>query len=150
MIDSEKRRKWLATGLLEPRVGGTVNFLFLNAHLSPEQAPPPEKYKNEGNGSAMTGEVLVYDPPTHLSYTWSEANGEHSIASFHLERVGDTVRLAITHRRLSSRSMMVGVAGGWHTHLTILEDVLEGRTPAAFWKTFNKWDAEYERRMPAE
>ena len=150
LVDSEKRGRWLATGPLEPRIGGKVDFLFLNAHLSPEQAQPPEKYKNEGNGSYMVGEVLAYEPPTHLSYTWSEVKGEYSIASFHLEPAGEMVRLTITHQRLSSRAMLVGVAGGWHTHLTILEDVLAGRTPAAFWKTFNIWDAEYEARVPAD
>jgi hypothetical protein len=51
------------------------------------------------------------------------------------------------HRKLQNRNAMVGVAAGWHTHLTILEDVLRSRTPGAFWRTFNPLEEEYERRV---
>jgi hypothetical protein len=44
---------------------------------------------------------------------------------------------------------MLSVAGGWHTHLAILGDNLEGRTPRPFWSTHAKAEAEYARRLPA-
>jgi len=43
-----------------------------------------------------------------------------------------------------------GTAGGWHCHLTILVEKLEGRTPPAFWDVFRKIDAEYADGIPRD
>jgi hypothetical protein len=72
---------------------------------------------------------------------------EHSEVCFELEEDGEQVRLVLTHRRLSSYDEIISVSGGWHTHLDILEDVLNGREPQAFWKTHTPIEAEYERRF---
>ena len=45
---------------------------------------------------------------------------------------------------------MVNVASGWHTHLDVLIDDLEGREPRPFWSTYVGLEAEYQRRLPAE
>ena len=42
-------------------------------------------------------------------------------------------------------AVLVGVGAGWHTHLTVLEDVLRGRAPGAFWNTFNPLETQYEK-----
>jgi uncharacterized protein YndB with AHSA1/START domain len=148
ITDSEKRSKWLAAGPIEPRVGGAVRFQFLHTKLSPENAPAPEKYREHENKASMTGEVLEWQPPTRLRITWNESAGHHSEALFELSPQEDAVLLVITHRRLPNRNAMVGVGAGWHTHLTVLEDVLRGRTPGAFWNTFNPLEAQYETLIP--
>ncbi len=56
--------------------------------------------------------------------------------------------LVLTHRRLTPTEML-GVAGGWHTHLGILVDHLNGRTPQPFWSTYAPLEAEYEQRLTA-
>ena len=56
----------------------------------------------------------------------------------------------LTHHRLGDRAAMVSVSSGWHIHLGLLEDLLEGRAPRPFWSTFARLEAEYERRLPAE
>jgi uncharacterized protein YndB with AHSA1/START domain len=147
LTDSEKRGKWLATGPIGPHVGGAVQFHFLNAKLSPEYAPPPEKYRDHESESMMTGEVLEWQPPTRLRITWSEPRDHFSEATFELSPQGEDVLLVITHRKLQNRNAMVGVAAGWHTHLSILDDVLRSRTPGAFWKTFNPLEQDYDRRI---
>ena len=53
----------------------------------------------------------------------------------------------LTHRRLPDRKEMLSVAGGWHAHLGILEDVLTGREPRGFWSTHAKLVKEYEKRL---
>jgi hypothetical protein len=42
---------------------------------------------------------------------------------------------------------MVGVASGWHSHLGILDDQLNGREPRLFWTWIVKTKAEYEKRL---
>jgi hypothetical protein len=44
--------------------------------------------------------------------------------------------------------MMVSVASGWHSHLAILIDNLNGKEPRPFWSTVSKMEAEYEKRLP--
>ena len=56
----------------------------------------------------------------------------------------------LTHRRLGDRAAMLSVAGGWHTHLGILIDHMNGREPCPFWLTYASLEAEYERRLPPE
>jgi hypothetical protein len=41
LVDSEKRRLWLAAGEMEPRVGGGVTHLFRHPELSDEATPEP-------------------------------------------------------------------------------------------------------------
>ena len=50
--------------------------------------------------------------------------------TFELEGVGDLVRLKVTHGRLGDEpAAWASVTGGWHTHLAIREDRLNGRVP---------------------
>jgi hypothetical protein len=67
---------------------------------------------------------------------------------FDLAPRGDKVLLTLTHRKLPNREEMVGVSGGWHTHLEILVERAHGRTPPAFWDVFRRIDGRYEGRVP--
>jgi hypothetical protein len=79
-----------------------------------------------------------------LSFTFGSA-GE---VTFELTPKGKDVSLVLTHRQLKDRDMMVSVSSGWHSHLAILSDVLNGKEPRPFWTTVTKMEAEYERRIP--
>ena len=146
LTDVEKRAKWLCGGETQPQIGGTVEMVFHNASLSSKpDIDPPDKYKDLPEIMSFGGTVTHYEPPNALSHTWDFEN-EQSEVSYELEAVDDKVRLVLTHRRLSSPEEVLSVSGGWHTHLDILEDVLEGREPEAFWKQHTPIEAEYERR----
>jgi uncharacterized protein YndB with AHSA1/START domain len=149
LTESEKRGKWLARGPMELRIGGRVELNFRNAELSPQKETPPDRYKNRGGGS-LRGRITRCDPPRLLSYTWNEDSGSPSEVTFELTSQGADVVLVLTHRRLGDRTAMVSVAGGWHTHLGILIDHLNGREPRPFWATFARLEAEYEKRLPAD
>jgi hypothetical protein len=56
----------------------------------------------------------------------------------------------LTHRRLGDRPTMLSVASGWHTHLGILIDHLDGRVPQPFWSTYLRLEGEYDRQLPAD
>lgn len=145
LTEPEKRRKWLAGGPMELRVGGKVELEFHHAELSSEKTAPEEFQKYEC-GIGMKGEITRCEPPRVLSYTWGEGQG--SEVTFELSAEGKDVLLVITHRRLPNRSEMVGVASGWHSHVAILIDQLNGVEPRPFWTTVLTTKEEYDKRLP--
>ena len=66
---------------------------------------------------------------------WAKESGDDSEVAIELIPCGENVLLVLTHRRLGDRGTMVSVASGWHTHLGILIDHLDGRVPPPFWST---------------
>ena len=90
------------------------------------------------------GTVVACDPPRLLTFKFGNA-GE---VTFELTPKGKDVLLVLTHRDLSDRKMMVGVSSGWHSHLAILTDVLNGDEPHPFWTTVTRMETEYEKRIP--
>jgi uncharacterized protein YndB with AHSA1/START domain len=143
LVDSDKRGRWLAAGPLEPRAGGRLILRFSNSDLSPVAEAVPERFAGEACGAERPERVLVFEPPRRLVIRWAP----DSKVSFELEPAEQRVRLVLTHRRLVARATMLSVAGGWHAHLGILADVLEGRVPKPFWSTHARLEAEYDRRL---
>ncbi|MEZ0326605.1 MAG: SRPBCC family protein [Fimbriimonas sp.] len=147
LADSEMRGKWFASGEMELREGGAVELRFQHDNLSPTKEETPEKYKGMANGHISHGRITHCDPPRLLSFLWHEENGDDTEMTFELLPKGDEVLLTLTHTRLKSREEMRNVAGGWHSHLAILEDNLRGVTPRPFWSTHAVIEAEYEKRL---
>jgi uncharacterized protein YndB with AHSA1/START domain len=148
LTQSDKRGEWLARGAMDLRVGGKVALRFKHSELSPRQAPPPERFRKmdeEGHHAEET--ITELDPPRRLAFTW----GGTSEVLFELApRRDGKVLLTLTHRKLPNDAERIGTAGGWHTHLTILVEKLEGRTPPAFWDVFRTVDADYANGIPRE
>jgi uncharacterized protein YndB with AHSA1/START domain len=144
LTESDKRAKWLASGPMELNVGGRVELTFRNSDLSPHE-PIPDEYKKR-EGASWEGRITQCEPPRLLGYTWGR--GEQSEVTFELTPAGEEVILVLTHRRLPDRGAMVGVGSGWHTHLAMLLDLLEGRAARPFWSTLARTRAEYEQRLP--
>ena len=97
-----------------------------------------------------TGHVTRCEPPHTLSFTWGEEEGDESEVTFELSEREEQVLMVLTHRRLRNRQEMIGVAGGWHTHVDILIDQLNGRVPKPFWAKIERLEAEYDKRIPAD
>jgi len=150
LTEPEKRAKWLAGGAMQLRAGGRVELEFRHADLSAEKTAPDRYKKLNEEGHKLNGRVLACDPPRLLSYTWGDEAGKDGEVTFELTQRGADVLLVVTHRRLPDRKQMISVAGGWHAHLGILEDVLDGREPRGFWSTHAKVEAEYAKRFAAE
>lgn len=149
LTESDKRAQWLAAGVMELQVGGGVELVFRNSDLTENDDPPPEKYAGYGAESRMHGRITACEPPRLLAYTWGGESGSGaSEVRFELGAQGDEVRLLLTHARLPNREQMLSVAGGWHTHLDILVDRLDGRVPTGFWATHTRLETEYAQRIP--
>ena len=147
LTESEKRGKWFASGQMELREGGRVELFFRHGDLSPQKEPTPDRYKKYEKGETSYGRVIRCEPPRLLSFMWGEEIGDNSEVTFELRPRGGDTLLVLTHRRLDGRVRMLSVAGGWHTHLGILVDHLNGREPQPFWSTHARIEAEYEKRL---
>ena len=79
-----------------------------------------------GGSSRMEGEILGWDPPRRLEYTWPEgaANGD-SIVRFEVYDDGGGSRLVLTHV-LTGGGDLADFASGWHWHLDALDSALDG------------------------
>lgn len=146
LTESDKRGLWLASGEMSLKVGGRVELEFRHADLSPTADAIPGRHS--GDGVSFTGRITRCEPPRVLAYTWAESWGEDSEVTFELTPQGDAVLLVLTHRRLGKRrDALISVAAGWHTHLGILVDRLNGIEPQPFWTVHSRREAEYARRL---
>lgn len=144
LTDSEKRGEWLASGEMELKPGGKVVLKFKHQDLSKEDDPFPEKFKKMEKGDTLEGEIIEIEKPKILAFSW----GGNSEVYFHLKKEEGGTLLTLTHQNLADdRSTILGVAGGWHTHLFILEDKLNDREPEGFWKNYLKNEEEYRKRL---
>jgi len=150
LTDPEKRGLWFSSGPMELRVGGNVEHVFNNNRLSKDGDLPPEKYAHHCGEVHMSGRILACEPPRVLAYTFGSADvgGVASEVRFELTPRGDDVLLVLTHTRLASYDGLISVAGGWHTHLQILVDLLNDRAPPSFWSTHTRMESVYINRIP--
>jgi uncharacterized protein YndB with AHSA1/START domain len=149
LADAELRRSWFAGGDFDLRPGGALTLVFRNSELAPPGEEVPEKYRRY-EGMESKGEVIRAEPPRRLVFTWFEEEGPPTEVSWELEPRGEQTLFTLTHRRLPNRAMTVDVAGGWHLHLDVLEDVLAGRARRPFWSANARYAEDYEARIPAE
>jgi uncharacterized protein YndB with AHSA1/START domain len=87
----------------------------------------------------VTGEVLEYDPPRRLAYSFlahdDSDNGKASRVTFQLERQRDQVRLTMIHDRFEPGSpVLEKVSLGWPLILSSLKSYIEcGKVLYAPW-----------------
>ena len=147
LTENDKRAKWLCGGDVEIAIEGHVDMHFHNVSLSSEDdIPRPEKYKDMPEKMSFEGKVTRCEPPYVLEHTW-EFDKESSVVRYELTEQGDKVRLVLTHRQLESRDTVLSVSGGWHTHLNVLADVLDGNEPRPFYKMQLRYESEYGERL---
>ncbi len=143
LVQDEHRRKWLCGGDVEPRVGGVVVFDFDHRRLS--SAPPPEQYADQ-NVVRLEGEVLVWEPPERLAFSWPGPDSETgTTVSMTLEAVAEGTELRLVHENLHVDDYRLGAAAGWHTHLDLLGDVLAGQSVRDFWTGYVETEAFYRQ-----
>jgi uncharacterized protein YndB with AHSA1/START domain len=142
LTESELRRKWLAAGEMEMKVGALFEFVWRNDELT---NPPGQRPPGFSDEHRMQSRITELDPPRKLAITW-EGSGE---VSFELEPMGNRVLLTVIHRRLPDRAMLLKVSAGWHMHLDILVARVSGKQAEPFWDGWSRLQDEYNRRLPA-
>ena len=147
LVEPEKRARWFAGGVLEPKVGGRRELIFKHSNITDE--PPPERFKGAVAGFTSLGEMTRWDPPRALAFTWV-GDGEPSEVLWELKPQGDDVLFVITHRALPTRAEMVDVSGGWTAHVDILEALMRGAKPAGFWSNIERLEKHYSAAYPQD
>lgn len=147
LVDPARRSRWLAGGTCPTAPGSGFQLRFENDTLSGEAAPA--RYAKFAGVHVLDSRVVAIEAPRRLVMTWQEGSPNASEVSFELSARGTQTHLTLVHRRLARREEMLNVAGGWHTHLDILEDVLAERAPRPFWTNFGTNEAAYDRLIPA-
>lgn len=153
LVEPELRARWLADGPLATTPGGDVALAFRNADLSRDDDPAPPQYRSFENEGDVFGVTLRCEPPHRLTLTWSDMPGEPEPEDSEVDIVlledGDAIALTLTHTRLQPQELPM-IAGGWHAHLGLLDDLLAGRAPRQFWRTFARMEALYAERFDRE
>jgi len=143
LTDGNLRRKWLAAGDMDLKVGAPFEFVWRNDELSDAPAQRPPGFSEE---MRMKSKITAVDPPRKLSFTW-QGSGD---VTFELAPAGKRVLLTVIHRRLPDRATLLKVAAGWHMHLDILVARAEDKRPAGFWQGWQRLHAEYDQRIPGK
>ena len=108
----------------------TAQFWFGNAVASDWKVGSPVTFQREGK-LIVKGEVLEYDPPWRLSYTFhSQHDGLHterpSRVLIEIEKQKDQVKLTVTHDDFELDSKVFDAIGkGWPLVLSSLKSYLE-------------------------
>lgn len=148
LVDPEKRSKWLASGAMEERLGGALRLNWLHTTMDVAQEPLPEKFKHLENGHSMDSRITRFDPPHVLGFQWGKRAEALSEVVIELSVLGTEVQLVLTHSGLPNRNDLLGISGGWHVHLDVLVEHLNGRTSSGFWSRHLSMTAEYDKRIP--
>lgn len=146
LTDPGKRGRWLASGPMELRVGGAARLTWLHKDYAAGE-PVPEQFKQLENGHSMDAKVTRCEPPRVLAFTWGKRVEALSEVIIELREHGNEVLLVLTHERLPDRKDLLGVSGGWHTHLDVLVEILNGRPSQGFWGKLIRLNSEYPQRL---
>jgi uncharacterized protein YndB with AHSA1/START domain len=141
LTKGELRRKWLAAGDMEMRVGAPFEFVWRNDELT---SPPGQRPPGFSEEHRMESRIIALDPPRKLAVGW----GEKGDVSFELEPQDGEVLLTVIHRRLPDRSILLKAGAGWHMHLDLLAARLNGEETEPFWDGWSRLHKEYDQRLP--
>jgi len=146
LTDTDRRAEWLASGALAAQPGGDFMLHFDHSRLSATPELPPEPYRQYAGGHDSLHRLLQFDAPHVLAFTWGSMQDSLSEVRFALseEARGDRVKLVLTHRNLSGRDEQRDVGSGWHSHLDVLRDRLNGVAPESFWARFEQVKTHYD------
>ncbi len=141
LTDGALRQQWFCGGTTASEPGGAIVLEFDHRRLSRHEPPAKEA---DCAVSEMSGTVLEYEKPTRLKFTWHEKHVEGpSTVTILLKDLGDQTELHLIHEDLVPE-MQLGVRVGWHAHLDLLVDLLNGDPVRDFWEHCNALEAGYE------
>ena len=127
LTDSELRRKWLAAGAMEMKVGAPVELVWRNDELNDPPGKRPAGFPGEHR---MQSRITELDPLRKLVDRLEQQRRRDVRTG--AQRQG---RAAHGDPSASARSLdLLKVSAGWHMHLDVLVARASGEEPAPFWE----------------
>jgi uncharacterized protein YndB with AHSA1/START domain len=146
-VDPGKRAAWLAGGTMAEEPGSVIELRFDHTRLSGEVAP--ERFSACRSPIVQKSRIVEFEPRKRLTISWGSESATASEVTFEFTQEGDATHLVLTHRRLPDRKETLSVSSGWHAHLDVLDDVLQGRKPRGFWTNHAALEKAYDERLSA-
>jgi uncharacterized protein YndB with AHSA1/START domain len=131
LVDPDQMIKWLAEQKrFDPRAGGDIELAWTNG------------------GPEVSGKITAIDPPYLLEHTleWSE-DGTMVQFSWQLEPTPDGGTVLTFEHEVHEPFERKDISG-WHSHLDLLEEALDGGAPEFTREAWEEIDARYAERMP--
>jgi len=129
LTQAELREQWFMGGT-DARPGAEFDLLVDHDKLSAGDVPYPEEYACK-KGAVWHETVFRFEPPRLLATTFQ--GGKNGTVTYELIPEGKRTRLVLTHSGITSGTGAQDFGGGWHSHLTVLEEKLAGRGVKDFW-----------------
>lgn len=142
LTESELRRKWLAAGEMELKVGTPFKLTWRNGELSDTPEKRPEGF---GEEHSMDSQITELDPPRKIAFSWGNTGG----VTIELTERSNSVLLTLTHRRIRDRNALENIAPGWHAHLDVLAARIAGKPVPGFWAQWSELKKDYSGRLPS-
>lgn len=130
LINPDLRARWLMGGPTDLRPGGKIGFTMSHDKLSDGNVPTPEKYQKH-LGHSWSETITRVEPERLLAFEWD--NGDNGEVTITLTPDGDGTRLTLLHSGIANRDGAANFAGGWGSHLAVLERRLRGDAVPDFW-----------------
>ena len=145
LIDPDLRARWFMGGPTDLRPGGKIGFTFNHQDLSDGDVSEPEKYRKL-QGHHWSETITRVEPERMLAFEWDD--GDNGEVVFTLAPEGDRTRLTLVHSGIQNRDGAVNFAGGWGSHLVVLERRLRGDAVPDFWALHAEAEAQAEAALP--
>ena len=150
LYDSDKRGEWFARG--DFGQGGRTFRAALEAFgIVAAQRPAAGEHEGDGQDRPYRHQYPAEDRAAASAglHLWARKAKAADVSRSGIPTGGDKdnkVRFTLTHSKIPDEGYRIGVSGGWHSHLEVLQYRAEGKTPPAFWDI---WRAR-RRRMGEE
>lgn len=130
LVEPDRRARWFMGGPGDIRPDGRIGLTMQHDRLSDEAVATPERYRPY-LGHAWSERVTRVEAQRLLAFEWD--GGENGIVTITLEPEGERTRLLLHHEGIGNRDSALDFAGGWGSHLAVLERRLRGEAVPDFW-----------------
>jgi uncharacterized protein YndB with AHSA1/START domain len=130
LTEADLREKWFMGGTDATGVG-EFELLVDHDKLSSDEVPYPESHECF-KGAVWAEKVIRFEPPRLLETTFQ--GGKNGKVTYELRPEGERTRLILTHSGIASPTGFQDFGGGWNSHMTVLQELLAGRSVRNFWE----------------
>jgi uncharacterized protein YndB with AHSA1/START domain len=141
LTDSDLRRRWLASGVIDQRPGASFELIWRNDDLT---TPPGDRPEGMSVEHRATCTITDIDPPRRIAWDWPGV-GHVTVT---LEPAGERTLLTLVHARAPTDATLLAVSAGWHVHLDLLVVRVAGQhSMMPFWDGWRALREAYAARQ---